>query len=194
MADSIWKSTLEEFRVQLAGRDPVPAGVSVAAVAASLALNLLRKALEITRKRRDFRGDPRMVEELLARAQAASDELARLADEDVAAFAEYMASRGTPNQESANQESALRRAIEVPLRAARVAAEGVELCAQAGAIVPESIAPDLGTAALLLASAIHATLLSAESNALQISDARFRSEVEREAADLMQLAAMHRRW
>src|SRR5271165_3554116 len=117
MADSIWKSTLGQFRDQLAGSAPVPAGVSVAAVSASLGVSLLIKVLEITRRRKDFHGDPEKIEQLLISARAASRELDRYADEDVAAFAAYMASRRTPNE-----AAALRIAIETPLAAARSAA------------------------------------------------------------------------
>jgi len=174
MAESIWKSTLAEFRDKLASRDPVPAGVSVAAVSASLALNLLIKVLEISRQRRDFQGDATKIEELVASARAESKKLEHYAEEDITAFAEYMASRRTP-QEAA----ALGRAIETPLAAARAAASGLKLCADAVGTTPASIAPDLGTATLLLASSIRAMLLSVESNALRSTDPQFRDDVAR---------------
>jgi formiminotetrahydrofolate cyclodeaminase len=189
MADSIWKSTLEEFRDQLAGRDPVPAGVSVAAVTASLGLSLLMKVLEITRKRKDFAGDPAMIEEMLASARAESRELERYADEDIVAFAEYIASRRT-----SSHAAALRKAIETPLAAARSAASGLKLCAAAAAITPASIAPDLGTAALLLAGSVRAMLLSVESNALHSTDSELRDQVAREVEILKQLAKNHQQW
>ncbi len=189
MSDSIWNSPLEEFRAQLAGRDPIPAGVSVAAVSASLALSLLIKVVEITRRRRDFQGDPAKIEELLASAQAESKKLAQYADEDIAAFAEYMASRRTPNE-----ATALRRAIEVPLGAARAAATGLRLCAESAAITPASIAPDLGAAALLLAASVRAILLSVESNVLRLTDRELQDDVSREVAQLKHLAKNHQQW
>src|SRR5258708_13226329 len=96
MADSLWKSTLEDFRRELATRESVPAGVSLAAVSASLGLSLLMKVLEITRKRRTFQGDPQKIEVLLDAARTESGNLAHLADEDVAADAEYMRTPGSP--------------------------------------------------------------------------------------------------
>jgi len=189
MPDSIWKSTLEEFRDQLAGRDPVPAGVSVAAVSASLGLSLLMKVLEITRRRKDFDGDPAKIEKMLDSARAESRELERYADEDIAAFAEYMASRGTPNQ-----ALALRKAIETPLAAARAAASGLKLCADAVVITPASIAPDLGTAAVLLAGSVRAMLLSVESNALRLTEPEFQENIAREVESLKQLAKNHQQW
>jgi formiminotetrahydrofolate cyclodeaminase len=189
MADSVWKSTLDEFRHQLAGRDAVPAGVSAAAVSASLGLSLLVKVIEIARKRRDFRGDPAKVEELLASALRESQTLARCADEDIVAFAEYMASRGTPGE-----AVALHKAIQTPLGAARAAAAGLELCTEARAITPASLAPDLGTAALVLAGSVRGILLSVESNALRLADRESREKIAREAEILKLLAKNHQEW
>lgn len=189
MSDSIWKSTLGEFRDQLAGRDPVPAGVSAAAVSASLGLSLLMKVLEITRKRRDFHGDPGKIEEWLTSARAESAKLERSADEDAVAYAEYMASR-----KSSGEAAALRRAIEVPLEAARAAATGLRLCAEARGVAPASIEPDLGTAALLLAGAVHGILLSVESNALRLPPGESQDEVKRQMENLKQMAKNHQRW
>ncbi len=191
MADSVWKSTLEEFRAQLASRDPVPAGVSAAAITASLALSLVIKVLEIARNRRDFRADPAKVEEMLASARAESSKLARYADEDAAAFAAYMASRGKPNEPAA---LLLRKAIEIPLEAARAASAGLKLCAEAVPMTPASIQPDLGTSALLLAASVRAMLLSAELNAQRLADPEFQREVAREAENLKRLAQNHQPW
>src|SRR5580704_9570924 len=185
MPDSIWKSTLEEFRAQLAGRDPVPAGVSTAAITASLALSLLIKVLEIARNRRDFRGDPRKIEEMLVSARVESANLARYADEDAAAFAAYMGSRERPNEPAA---LLLRKAIEIPLQAAQAAAAGLKLCAEAFPTTPASIRPDLGTSALLLAASVRAMLLSAESNAQRLADPEYQHQVMREVQNLRLLA------
>ena len=186
MPESVWKSTLGDFRDRLAGRESVPAGVSVAAVSASLGLSLLIKVVEIVRKRKDFAGDPAKIEKLLARARAESAMLDHCADEDIVAFAEYMASRGTPGE-----AVALEKAIQTPLGAAHSAAAGLQLCSEAIALTPASIAPDLGTAALILAGSVRAMLLSVESNALLLKDRESRAEIAREVEQLKQLAKNH---
>jgi formiminotetrahydrofolate cyclodeaminase len=191
MPDSVWKSTLENFRGQLASRDPVPAGVSTAAITASLALSLLIKVLEIARNRRDFRGDAGKVEQLLAAVREQSANLAQYADEDAAAFAAYLASRSTPNEPAA---LLLRKAIEIPLEAARAAAEALKLCAEAVPITPASIQPDLGTAGILLDASVRAMLLSVESNAKRLADSEFQREVAREIENLKLLAQNHHEW
>ncbi len=185
MSESLWKSTLEDFSSRLATRESVPAGVSLAALSASLGLRLLAKVLEITRNRRTFQGDPKQVEELLAAAQLESAKLAGLADQDIAAYAEYIASR---------ELAALEKAIEVPLAAARAAASGLQLCTAAAEFTPESLSPDLGTAALLLSAAIRGTLLSVRANARMLSNTESQQQVEREADALAVLAKNHQRW
>jgi formiminotetrahydrofolate cyclodeaminase len=189
MSESVWKSTLGDFRDRLAGRESVPAGVSVAAVSASLGLSLLIKVLEIVRRRKDFAGDPAKIAELLASARAESAKLDRAADEDIVAFAEYMASRGTPGE-----AAALQRAIQTPLGAARAAAAGLQLCSEAIVVTPASIAPDLGTATLILAGSVRSMLLSVESNALLLADRASRAEIAREVEELKQLANNHQQW
>jgi formiminotetrahydrofolate cyclodeaminase len=189
MPESVWKSTLADFRDRLAGRESVPAGVSVAAVSASLGLSLLIKVIEISRKRKDFAGDPAKIEALLAQARAESAKLDRSADEDIVAFAEYMASRGTPGE-----AVALEKAIQTPLGAARAAAAGLQLCSEAMAVTPASIAPDLGTAALILAGSVRSMLLSVESNSLRLTDRESRAQIAREVEELKLLAKNHQQW
>lgn len=183
MPESLSKSTLDDFRRQLATRESVPAGVSLAAISASLALSLLMKVLEITRNRRNFQGDPQKIEALLSAAQTESTKLADLADQDVAAYAEYIANR--------KSQEALNKAIEVPLAAIRAAATGLQFCTTAEEFVPESLKPDLGTAALLLSAAIRGMLLSVSANARMLSNAE---QVESEANALEVLAKNHQRW
>ena len=65
MSDSIWSAALATFRDRLAGLEPVPAGVSAAAVSATLGLGLLIKVLEIASKRKGFAGDRKLVESLV---------------------------------------------------------------------------------------------------------------------------------
>ena len=159
----------------------MPAGVSGAAIAASFALTLFEKVLEVTRHRRDFAGDAERFEAWIAAARELSEKLARCADDDVAAYREYMARRKSPEE-----AAALRRAIEVPLEAARTAAAGLRMCGEAAAIVPASIAPDLGTAASLLAGAVRGIALSIESNVKHLSDPNFADEVRRQVRELLE--------
>src|SRR5438477_76661 len=129
MARSMWSDTLAELREKTSGTDPLPAGVSICAINASMALALLIKVLEITRKRKNFAGDTAQVERLIEYARRESDLLARLADDDVAAFNRYMDCVRSKEPRG----HAMREAIEVPMEAARSAVRGLVVCREAAA-------------------------------------------------------------
>jgi methenyltetrahydrofolate cyclohydrolase len=177
MKPSVWESTLEQFRNQVASRQPVPASACVSAVSACLALNLLVKVLEITVNKKGFSGDPGRIETLLDAAKTLSARLARYADEDVAAFNAYLKSAKLPKSHDEEREkrkramaAALQQVISVPFEAARSAASGTELCADAIGLVPNSLIADLGAAVTLLAGAVRGLMVSTESNIRQLAD------------------------
>jgi formiminotetrahydrofolate cyclodeaminase len=184
MSDSVWTDTLEQFRDRMASNEPVPAGVTVAAVSATLALALLSKVLQVTRNRKDFAGDQDLVAELLADASHTLETLSRLADEDVAAFREFMAASKHPD-DSAEKRNAAIRAIGVPLEVARTASIGIALCEKASGHIHAVVAPDLGIAAGLLAGAVRSTLVTVTSNLQHLPESDpFRIETATEASRL----------
>jgi formiminotetrahydrofolate cyclodeaminase len=174
----------------------VPAGVSVAAVSASLGLGLLVKVLRIVGQRRDLRVDPGRIGQLREAAQAASARLVEYADEDVVAFNQFMASRrlakNTPEEQQEREramDAALRAAIEVPLKTARAAVAGLDLCVEAAGSVHAFVAADLGAAAALLAGAVRATLLSVDFNVGQLPrDSNYYRDVRAERYELQNRA------
>jgi formiminotetrahydrofolate cyclodeaminase len=161
MEASIWSATLAEFRERASGAEPVPAGVAISAVTASLALGLVAKVLEITRRRKNFAGDAQRIEALREVALRESIQLSHLADEDIRAFNLYMDSvrlRNTP-------DFAIREAIRVPMEAVRSGVRGLEVCREATPFCGDGLASaDLGAAAALLSGAVRAIMLSVESN------------------------------
>jgi methenyltetrahydrofolate cyclohydrolase len=182
MSDSIWTGTLATFRDRVAGLDPVPAGVSAAAVSATLGIGLLTKVLEIAAKRKDFAGDRELVESLLHDARNKSQMLAHFADEDILVFRQYLEClrRKEPT------DAVVRRAVEIPLGVARAASDGIQMCEQATGLVHAFVAPDLGTAAALLSAAVRSTLRTVEFNVEQLREADpFRAEV---AAEMRRIA------
>ena len=179
MDDSIWTGTLSSFRERVASPDPVPAGVSSAAVSATFALGLLTKVLAICVRRKNFAGDPKRVAAIIEAAQRESAILERAADQDIAAFEHYMKSRalGQPD---------LGPAIEIPLEAIRSAARGLDLCSEAAGLVHAFVAADLGAAATLLASAIEAMRLSVDFNLRQLPSGKASSNIASESQQLVE--------
>jgi formiminotetrahydrofolate cyclodeaminase len=153
MDRSVWAGTLAEFREKACGTDPVPASVAISAITASLAMALLAKVLAIAGKKKDLSG-------LLDAARAESDRLARLADEDVEAFNQYMECK----RQGGDLTAAVRQAIDVPMEAARSALRGLELCVGAAGVVRGLMAADVGASAALLSAAVRAMLLSVDFN------------------------------
>ncbi len=183
MSDSIWTATLANFRDRVAGIEPVPAGVTAAAVSATLGFGLLTKVLEIASKRKDFAGDRALVSALLADARGKSGTLSQLADEDIAAFHQYLDCL----RQKKPLDAAIRRAIEVPLNVAQIAASGVEICQKAASLVHAFVAPDVKTAAALLTAAVRSTLQTVEFNLQQLAeDHPYRGEVTAELTQLWQ--------
>ncbi|HKV06466.1 MAG TPA: cyclodeaminase/cyclohydrolase family protein [Candidatus Acidoferrales bacterium] len=171
MPDSVCNSTLESFRSAAASGEPMPAGVAVSAVAASFAFGLLAKVLKVSGRRQEFTEDRSKLERLGDAARAESRRMMQIAEEDVAAFNEYMANARLPRateQERTHREraidSAVRKAIEIPLAAARGAATGIGLCDEATRVVHAVVAADLGASTSLLAGALRVFLLCADSN------------------------------
>jgi formiminotetrahydrofolate cyclodeaminase len=181
MADSIWTATLEQFRDRMASHEPVLAGVTAAAVSATLALALLSKVLQVTLRHKDFIGDPNLVGALLDDTQKTSVILSHLADDDVAAFQHYLDC--VRNKQPTG--SALRKTIEVPLNVARAASLGITLCEKSAGHVHAVVAPDLRIASALLEGAVRSALVTLKSNLEQLpSGDRYRNEVTEEALRL----------
>ena len=145
MPHSVWSESLARFSDSVAATRPAPAGVAAAAVAAELGMSLLIKTLAITSGNN----------ELLEAVRRESAHLRGAADDDIGAVMAYM---------SARDAVALRQAIEAPLRAARAAVAGLELCAKASGAVKASLTADLGAAQALLAGALRAILICIDAN------------------------------
>lgn len=169
-------STLERFRDAAASGRPTPAGVAVAAVSASFAFGLLAKALAVS-GRRDARPVNRAkLESLTAAARAESSRMLQLAAGDIAAFEAYLASARLPHSTDRESfvrqqalDSALRQAIDLPLAAARSAAAGLQLCADAVSMTHLVVLADLASAVTLLSGALRAFLICADSNVRQLA-------------------------
>jgi formiminotetrahydrofolate cyclodeaminase len=181
MSDSIWDATLVSFRDRMASHEPVPAGVTAAAVSGVFALALLAKVLQVTLRHKDFAGDRELVSALLDDARNLFGILEHLADDDVAAFRDYL------DCVSSHQPTgtALRKTIDVPLNVARSASLGIGLCDTSAGHVHAVVAPDLRIAAALLEGTVRSALVAVNFNLRQLpSSDPYRTEVTAEALRL----------
>jgi methenyltetrahydrofolate cyclohydrolase len=176
MAGPIWDVSIEQFRSAAASGDPTPAGVAVSAVSASFAFGLLTKVLRVSGRRKDFAGSAAKIESMSDAARIEAKRMLQLAEDDIAAFNAFVASNRLPQVTDSEREerqravnSAVRKAIEIPLAAARSAAMGMELCSEASGLTHAAVIADLGAAASLLASALRVFLMCADSNLRQLA-------------------------
>ena len=126
----------------------------------------MEKVLRIAGQRKDFSGDRERLDFLIGAARKSSSHLSRWADEDAWAFHQYLVAKRL--KDAAAIDASLRTAIQIPLQIAREAVSGLDLCAMAAGFIHKALAADLGTAAILLAGAVRATLLTVDANLTQI--------------------------
>ena len=134
-----------EFLVALGERTPAPASGAAAALTGAFAASLVELAAR-------FAED----EGAVTRAKVLSTRLTQLADEDAAAYAEFMETRS---------EEARRRTIDVPEEIAANADEVERLAGQVGAQLTSSVAGDAEAAGELARAAARVARGLAELNA-----------------------------
>ena len=125
-------STVRELVDEVSRGTPAPGGGSIAALAGSLGAALASMVANLTQVRSASAADA----ELRAAAETAQrlkDELMLLVDEDTTAFSAYMDARrlpaGTPEEialREAKMLDGIKRAVDVPLRTARLAYEAMQ--------------------------------------------------------------------
>jgi len=172
---SIWTGTVTRLLERTAATEPVPAGVAISAVTASLALALLTKVLGIAVRKKKFAAERQRIDELLDAARAESSRLISLADEDILAFHKYL--------ESKHEDT--RKAIEIPMESARAGVRGLRLCSEAAGLIRGLTAGDVGSAAALLGGAVRGMLITVDFNLREMrSDEEFSAAMAGERADL----------
>jgi formiminotetrahydrofolate cyclodeaminase len=159
---NIRETTVADFCAKVGGTEPVPAGVSIAAVSAGTALSLLTKVLDIATRRKDFKGDAARIRALIDSSRHESAGLLELADADVQAFNEYLACVRSSNHEG--MQAAMCKAVEVPMRGSRAVVRGLDLCVEGIGMVHGLTVADLVIAAAMLHGAIRSMLVSVDFN------------------------------
>jgi methenyltetrahydrofolate cyclohydrolase len=188
--DQSFDAPVSTFLDQLASNAPAPGGGGAAALGGAMGAALVSMVCNLTVGKKRFADVEDEMRTMLDRAEALRYELQQLAEADVEAFnrlsAAYKLPRVTESdtaiRRDAIQES-LRRATEVPLRAARSAAAILPLCPPVAERGNQAAVSDIGVAALFAHAAVRSALLNVEIN-LQLLDDRMyvqrvRAEVER---------------
>jgi formiminotetrahydrofolate cyclodeaminase len=181
--------SIAEFCAALASSDPTPGGGTASAAAGAVGASLVSMVIALTLSKEKYKDAEPDLSPVAAEAEGAGRRLRELMREDAEAYDVMVAARKLPKE--ADQEkgtrkramaSAARRATEVPMETARVAAgllSRVPLVAEKG---NPNAASDAGVAALLLAAAAQGALLNVGINLASIDDSAFVGEMEKETA------------
>jgi formiminotetrahydrofolate cyclodeaminase len=165
----LWSETLATFLDRLASADPTPGGGSVAALCGALAAALGSMVANLTRGKPQYAAVESEMNALLQKTEELRRTFTDLIETDMAAFAALTAARQLPRA-SADEarvrrerlQAATRRATEVPLAVAELAARLVPVCERLAAIGNRNLLSDVGVAVTLA----HASAESAAFNVL----------------------------
>ena len=191
----LFDSSLNEFLAQLASKEAVPGGGSVAAVSGAMAAGLITMVCALTIGKQKYTEVEDDVRALQDRAESLRQELQELAEADVDAFRRLSVAYKLPRETSADVairrdaiQQATRIATDVPLRTARAAANVLPLCQPAAEKGNSAAISDVGVAALLAQAAVRSALLNVNINLHSLEDAIYvrktRAQVQEITASL----------
>ncbi|OGR68945.1 MAG: glutamate formimidoyltransferase [Elusimicrobia bacterium GWC2_65_9] len=152
-----WKRAGREVSAAMANTDATPGGGSAAAIAAAMACGLGQMAVGITLKSKKLDEAKRspLTQALLGLGEMRA-KFDRLADDDAAAFDQFMAAMSLPKDDAsrpAKMQEALVHAARIPLRTAQLAAGSLALAKAAAPLAGSAVASDIHCAMHLLKAA-----------------------------------------
>ncbi|MCA1580999.1 MAG: cyclodeaminase/cyclohydrolase family protein [Acidobacteria bacterium] len=185
------KLTVIEFIDALGSDAPTPGGGTAAAIAGAMGASLMEMVAALTLTRDKYVGSHAAVRPIAQTAASARLEFLKLAREDSEAYELVVAARrlgkDTDSQKTARADAlaiANRRATEVPMRTAQLAARVLASLPELVEKGNPSAASDAGSAALLLEAAAEGALLNVGVNLSGISDPAFVAKMQRETAQI----------
>ena len=183
--------SLEEFLSRLASQAPTPGGGTAAAAAGAMGAALAEMVAALTLAREKYADSHEAMRSIAGAAGAARTQFLSLAAEDAAAYDGVVAARRLPKdtepqkaERAARLQAANRRATEVPLATARLAAGLLARLPELSQKGNPNAASDAGSAALLLEAAARGALLNVRINLPGVTDAAGAAEMAGEAASI----------
>lgn len=193
--------TVDALLDRLASSDPAPGGGSAAALAAAMGAGLVAMVAELTLGRPAYAEHEETITRLRAEAQARMRLLLELAEEDAVGYDAVVVARRMPKDSEPEREvratvlrAAMIEAARVPMRAAVVAAEVLELAEEIAPLGNRNAVSDAGVAAQLAAAGLRGALLNVRINLPYLAtDEPFRLSAPAEIARLEAAATEHER-
>ncbi len=175
-------STCRDFCDRLSTDAPAPGGGSAAALAGSMASALVSMVANLTVKNRDCRNAWGEMRRIAPRAQEIKENLLAAIDDDTRAFNGWMEAA----RSGGDVQSAIREAVEVPLRVLRLSREIAEMADTVAEMGMRASVSDAGVAASAARTAAEGACMNVLINLGEIEDEAYRDSVRAEALDLME--------
>ncbi len=189
--------TLAEFSSRLASADPVPGGGSAAAVAGSLGAALAVMVARLSQDRPRYAGHAATHARVIAEGEVARGRFLVLAEEDAAAYGEFVAALKLPRESEAEQAArraalggAARVATAAPLATVRLCRTTMDLVEALAGRSNVNAASDVEVAALLLEAAAAAAAANVRINLPAVPDTLYAGATEAEVLELVE--SIHR--
>lgn len=185
------KQLVSEFLDQVASDSPTPGGGTASAVVGATGASLAAMVAALTLTREKFAAAHDAIRPIAQAATHARLEFMALAREDSEAYNLVVAARRLPkdtDDHKAARDRALaaanRRATEVPMRTARLAARILAMLPELVEKGNPNAGSDAGVAAILLESAAEGALLNVGINLSGIEDPAFVAAMQKETASI----------
>ena len=167
------EQTIDEFTAALGSNAPTPGGGGAAALCASLGAALSSMVCRVTKAKPNFKGDAKLCDDIITRAEKLRDILLNEIDADADAFDFLMEAYRSPK--TTDDEKEKRRALiqerlifaaEAPLRAMRAVCETVDLLTAL-----KDISSHVAVGASLCKAALSGASITVYINAALLTDA-----------------------
>ena len=170
--------TIDEFTAALGSNAPTPGGGGAAALCASLGAALSSMVCRVTKAKPNFKGDVKLCDDIIMRAEKLRDILLNEIDADADAFDFLMEAYRSPKSTDAEKEKRkaliqerLIFAAEAPLRAMRAVCETVDLLTALKDISSRDVISDVAVGASLCKAALSGASITVYINAALLTDA-----------------------
>ncbi|GLK80278.1 methenyltetrahydrofolate cyclohydrolase [Methylopila turkensis] len=175
------EQTLGVFLDELASEAPTPGGGGAAAISGAMGAALVSMVANLTVGKPKYAEVEEQVKAVLAKSEALRAKLTDAVADDVKAFDAVMGAYGLPKGEddaakaarTAKIQAALKEATDVPLEAARLCREAIELSAEIAEIGNLNVISDAGVAVQSAYAGLMSAALNVRVNAKSIKDRDF---------------------
>jgi glutamate formiminotransferase/formiminotetrahydrofolate cyclodeaminase len=183
-SDRLISEDLESFSAEVASDKPVPGGGSVSAYTAALGASLVEMAARLTLKKSSQAKNTEVMK-ILGGSEDLRRCLLKLVDLDAESFSSLMQAYWLPKEtdqqkreRSAEIQTRLKNAAEVPLRTAKAAINTASLARTLTRLAEENIRSDLETAFYIAHAAALGAISNVKINLLGIRDEQYRKQTE----------------